>query len=157
MQRIMIIGGQGAGKTTLALKLGQITNLPVIHIDKFYHFPGWKLRSQKTAFDELEDCANTERWIMDGDDVRSFSPRLKRADFIIYLHVSTLRRVARVIKRSIKSFGKPRVDLPDGCKGRITFDSFKWTIYGYPVLMRPAMRRAMAKDAEKTPVYHVRS
>ncbi|MBL1435824.1 MAG: hypothetical protein COB08_006460 [Rhodobacteraceae bacterium] len=157
MQRIMIIGGHGAGKTTLALKLGKITGLPVIHIDKSYHLPRWKQRPLASALDELESYANSARWIMDGDDFRSFGPRLKRTDFIIYLHVSTLRRVARLIKRSIKSFNKHRIDLPDGCQGRFTLDSLKWAAIGYPVFMRPAMRRAIAKNAGDIPVFHVRS
>ncbi len=157
VQRIMIIGGHGAGKTTLALKLGHITDLPVVHIDKFYHLPRWKLRPQKTAFAELELQANKEHWIMDGDDFRSFAPRLMRTDFIIYLHVSTLRRVARVIKRSIQSFGKSRIDLPNGCKGRFTLDSLKWAVFGYPLKMRPAMHRALAKSVRDIPMFHIRS
>lgn len=157
VQRIMIIGGHGAGKTTLALKLGEITGLPVIHIDKSYHLPRWKQRQLETVLNELENHANSARWIMDGDDFRSFGPRLKRADFIIYLHVSTFRRVARTIKRSISSFNKTRVDLPDGCQGRFTFDSLKWAAVGYPFFMRPAMHRAIAKDAGDVPVFHVRS
>ncbi len=153
----MIIGGHGAGKTTLALKLGIITGLPVIHIDKSYHLPRWKPRPLKSSLDELEGHANAPRWIMDGDDFRSFGPRLKRADFIIYLHVSTFRRVVRTIKRSVNSFNRCRVDLPDGCQGRFTFDSLKWAIYGYPVLMRPAMHRAIKKNAGDIPIFHVRT
>ncbi|MEL6615862.1 MAG: AAA family ATPase, partial [Bacteroidota bacterium] len=33
MQRVMIVGGPGAGKSTLARRLGEATGLPVIHID----------------------------------------------------------------------------------------------------------------------------
>ena len=153
----MILGGQGAGKTTLALRLGKICSLPIIHIDKYYHHPAWKTRPQAEAFAELEACANTERWIMDGDDFRSFGPRLKRADTIVYLHVSTLRRVARVIKRTYQSFGKPRVDLPDGCTGRVTFESIKWALYGYPMIMRPAMLNEIRKRSVQLPMIHLRS
>lgn len=157
VKRIMIIGGHGAGKTTLALKLGEITGLPVVHIDRFYHLPRWKKRPQKTAIAEIESHANTERWIMDGDDFRSFAPRLKRTDMIIYLHVSTLRRVARVFKRAIKSFDKPRVDLPDGCRGKFSLNSLKWAAFGYPMKMRPAMHKAMAEVAGEIPIVHLRS
>ncbi|NOR62948.1 MAG: DNA topology modulation protein FlaR [Rhodobacteraceae bacterium] len=155
MKRIMIIGGQGAGKTTLALRLGKITGLPVVHIDKSYHLPRWKVRPQAAALAELEGYANSERWIMDGDDFRSFGPRLKRAELIIYLHVSTLRRVARVIKRAVQSFDKPRVDLPDGCRGKVSFGGLKWAAYGYPMKIRPAMHKAMAQV--DVPVFHLRS
>ena len=76
---------------------------------------------------------------------------------IIYLHVSTLRRVARVFKRAIKSFDKPRVDLPDGCRGKVSLSSLKWAIYGYPMKIRPAMHKAMAEVADRVPVFHLRS
>jgi len=155
VKRIMIIGGHGAGKTTLALRLGQITGLPVVHIDKSYHLPRWKKRPLAEAFAELENYANTERWIMDGDDFRSFGPRLKRAELIIYLHVSTLRRVGRVIKRAVQSFDKPRVDLPDGCRGKVSLRALKWAAYGYPVKMRPAIHNAMAQS--DVPVFHLRT
>ncbi|WP_349775075.1 AAA family ATPase [Frigidibacter sp. SD6-1] len=45
MQRIMIIGQPGAGKSTLAAALGQRTGLPVIHIDHIHWQPGWIERS----------------------------------------------------------------------------------------------------------------
>ncbi|MCB9821876.1 hypothetical protein H6801_00670 [Candidatus Nomurabacteria bacterium] len=35
--KILIIGCPGTGKSTLARKLGDITKLPVIHLDKFWH------------------------------------------------------------------------------------------------------------------------
>ncbi|HIP22974.1 MAG TPA: hypothetical protein EYG79_05185 [Rhodobacteraceae bacterium] len=153
----MIIGGHGAGKTTLALRLGKATGLPVIHIDKSYYFPRWKLRPLREALAELEAYTESEAWIMDGDDFRSFAPRLKRADMIVYLHVSTVKRIVRYAKRAIKSFGKPRVDLPDGCKGKLGLNGLKWVVFGYPLKMRPEMHRAMAEMASKIPVVHVRS
>jgi len=39
MKRVMIIGGSGSGKSTLARQLGEITKLPIIHIDKMYWKP----------------------------------------------------------------------------------------------------------------------
>jgi len=41
MERVMIIGCAGAGKSTLARKLGAITGLPVIHLDREHWRPGW--------------------------------------------------------------------------------------------------------------------
>ena len=39
MKRIMIIGGAGSGKSSLARALGDITGLPVVHIDTLYWQP----------------------------------------------------------------------------------------------------------------------
>jgi adenylate kinase family enzyme len=42
MKRIIIIGSGGAGKSTLAKRLGEISNLPVLHLDKLYWQPNWQ-------------------------------------------------------------------------------------------------------------------
>ncbi|MDL2203738.1 hypothetical protein QQF51_13830 [Brucella intermedia] len=44
MKRIMIIGGAGSGKSSLARALGDITGLPVVHIDTLYWQPGWVMQ-----------------------------------------------------------------------------------------------------------------
>ena len=41
MNRIVIIGSAGTGKSTLAKDLGQILGLPVYHLDAFLWNPGW--------------------------------------------------------------------------------------------------------------------
>ena len=41
MERIVIIGCGGSGKSTLARQLGEMTGLPVIHLDKLFWRPGW--------------------------------------------------------------------------------------------------------------------
>ena len=156
MKRIMIIGGHGAGKTTLALRLGEAIDLPVVHIDKSYYSPNWQRRPLREALADLENLAAAETWIMDGDDFRSIAPRLKRADMIVYLHVSTLKRVARYIKRAVKGFGKPRVDLPDGCKGTFDLNGLKWAAFGYSFKMRPEIHKAIADMTKAIPIIHVR-
>jgi len=40
MDRIMIIGCGGAGKSTLARKLGEKLSIPVVHLDKLWWKPG---------------------------------------------------------------------------------------------------------------------
>lgn len=40
MQRIAIIGCCGAGKSTLAKRLGAILSIPVMQMDSFYWQPG---------------------------------------------------------------------------------------------------------------------
>lgn len=46
LKRIMIIGQPGSGKSTLAKLLGEITGLPVVHIDTIHWQTGWVERSQ---------------------------------------------------------------------------------------------------------------
>lgn len=41
MQRVLVVGSGGAGKTTFARQLGAVTGLPVIPLDTLYCKPGW--------------------------------------------------------------------------------------------------------------------
>ncbi|MEO9901595.1 isopentenyl transferase family protein [Nisaea sp.] len=41
MNRVLILGCPGAGKSTAARSLAKITGLPVIHLDRHYWEPGW--------------------------------------------------------------------------------------------------------------------
>lgn len=45
MQRVMIVGQPGSGKSRLAQALGARTGLPVVHIDTIHWQPGWVERS----------------------------------------------------------------------------------------------------------------
>lgn len=41
MRKVLVIGPGGAGKSVLANRLGELLNLEVLHLDKFYWRPGW--------------------------------------------------------------------------------------------------------------------
>ena len=41
MERILVIGCPGAGKSTLSRQLGEKLGLPVIHLDRLFWKPGW--------------------------------------------------------------------------------------------------------------------
>jgi len=41
MQRVLVIGISGAGKSTFSRALARKTGLPLVHLDKEYWQPGW--------------------------------------------------------------------------------------------------------------------
>jgi adenylate kinase family enzyme len=51
MQRVAVIGCGGSGKTTLARQLGELLDLPVIHIDARYwrYIDGERLESTPSS------------------------------------------------------------------------------------------------------------
>ena len=126
MERVIIIGCGGAGKSTLAQKLGQKTGLPVVHLDKLFWKPGW-VEMPREEFDaRIRAEMEKERWIMDGNFNRTLPERLARCDTVIYLDFSRMACLLGVLKRVITTYGKVRPDMGEGCPERIDFDFLKW-------------------------------
>ena len=126
MQRILIIGCGGAGKSTLARALGEKTGLPVVHLDSLFWEPGW-VESSREVFDarlmaELEKPA----WIIDGNYARTLPVRLQKCDTVIYLDFPRWLCIFGVLKRVLTTYGTVRPDMPEGCPERFDWEFLKW-------------------------------
>lgn len=126
MERVIIIGCGGAGKSTLARQLGEKLDLPVVHLDKLFWRPGWVQVSQE-EFDRLhrEELAK-DRWIMDGNFNRTMEERLARCDTVIYLDFSRFACLRGVLKRVLTTYGTVRPDMGEGCPERIDWEFLQW-------------------------------
>src|SRR6266566_5017981 len=102
MQRVVILGRGASGKSTLARRLGAITKLPVIELDKLFWQPGLLPTSREAWSAAQERLASHERRIMDGDlgPYDAVEVRLRRADTVILLDFSLFRCAWQAIKRS---------------------------------------------------------
>lgn len=126
MERIMIIGCGGAGKSTLARQLGEKTGLPVVHLDKLFWKPGWESLSQE-EFDQVhQEAISRERWIIDGNFDRTIPQRLSRCDTVLYLDFSRWACVMGVAKRVLTTYGTVREDMGEGCPERFDLEFLKW-------------------------------
>lgn len=102
VERVVILGRGGAGKSVAARELGELLHLPVIELDKMF----WSADLSPTAPERWAalqaELASAEHWIMDGDlgpyDV--LAPRLARADTVVVLDYGLVRCVWRAARRS---------------------------------------------------------
>ncbi len=119
MERIMIIGCGGAGKSTLARALGEKTGLPVVHLDQIWWSPGNWIHLEREEFDRLL-MAEIEKscWILDGDYSRTLPVRLERCDTVIYLDFGRMTCLRGWLGRVIKNRGCTRADMAPGCRER---------------------------------------
>lgn len=126
MKRVMIIGQPGAGKSTLARKMGDVTGLPVVHIDHIHWQSGWIERSRVEKTRLCRDIHSSDRWIFEGGHSSTWDERLDRCDTLIWLDVHIGTRMRRIVARTIGYFGRPRPDLPEGCDERFDRDFLLW-------------------------------
>jgi adenylate kinase family enzyme len=126
MKRVMIIGGAGAGKSTLARRLGSSTGLPVVHIDPMYWQPGWIQRDVEETRRLVRAAARSDSWNFDGNNASTFQDRLERADTLIFLDMSTLCRLWRVLRRIVLGYGNVRSDQQTDCPERFDFAFIRW-------------------------------
>ena len=126
MERIMIIGCGGAGKSTLARQLGEKTGLPVVHLDKLFWKPGWVESSREEIDAKIMAEMAKPQWIMDGNYNRTLAERMRHCDTIIYLDFSRFACLMGVLKRVITTYGTVRPDMGEGCPERFDGEFLQW-------------------------------
>jgi adenylate kinase family enzyme len=122
MQRVLILGSPGAGKSTLARRLSERTGLPVIHPDAEYWQQGWVEPEPGAWAAKVSDLVQRPRWIMDGNYGGTGDIRLQAADTAIYLDYPTWLCLWRVIRRWFGERGRTRLDMAPGCPERLEWD-----------------------------------
>jgi len=155
MERIMIIGCGGAGKSTLSKKLSQLTGLELIHLDRHYWKPNWEM-TDKPAWETLvRELSNRPSWIIDGNYGSTMDIRIAKADTIIFLDYSTLVCLWRVTKRTLQYWRKSRPDMSEGCGER-----FDWQFYHYVATYNSTRRKKIlakldkVKDSKKVLIFN---
>ena len=146
MERILIIGCGGAGKSTLARQLGEKLGLPVVHLDRLFWHPGWVESSKEEIDAKILTELEKPRWIMDGNYSRTLAMRMEKCDMVIYLDFSRLACLWGVVKRVVTHYGKVRPDMGEGCPERFDLNFVKW-IWGFNQKNRQKYYR-MLNEAE---------
>ncbi len=126
MERILIIGCGGAGKSTLAQKLGKKLDLPVVHLDSIFWLPGWVEMDRDTFDERVRQELQKDRWIIDGNYNRTMPERLQYCDTVIYLDFSRFACLYGIFKRLLTNIGKTRPDMGAGCKEKVDWEFVKW-------------------------------
>lgn len=139
-----MIGCGGAGKTTLSRELGELLDLPVIHIDGHYwrEVAGERIESSAEEWASCHaDLVGGQRWVIDGMKLGVLPDRLRRADTVIYLDLSTLACLSGIARRRFRFRGQVRPEL--GIYDRITWQFLRWVL-SFRRRQRPAILKLLA-------------
>lgn len=130
MQRIMVMGCSGAGKSTFARALADKLALPLISLDALFWQPGWR-EPDKQEFDAMvRRETGREAWVMDGGYIRyGARERLARTDMICWFDLPTRTCMAGALRRIVSNHGTVRPEMARGCPERFdwTFIQYIWT------------------------------
>ena len=108
MEKILVIGPGGSGKSYFSRELANITGLPLFHLDNIF----W--RKDRTHIDREEfdskllDILNKDKWIIDGDYSRTYELRIQHCDTVFFLDFS----LEDCLKGVESRLGKAREDIP---------------------------------------------
>lgn len=147
-QRILVLGSPGAGKSTLTQKIAQKRQLPIISLDQLFWVDNETTITTEELKIALKPLMETDRWIMDGNFASTLSLRLEHADLVLYLKVSRLKAMYRVIKRYWRYHGK---DNPSGNPDRIDLEFLRY-IWDFPQTQEKAVQHYLETAPRAIPV-----
>jgi adenylate kinase family enzyme len=141
MKRVVILGPGASGKSTLAVRLGEITGLPVFELDKIFWRPGLIATPPQEWIKTQRFIVEKSTWIMDGDlgPYDAIEVRLQAADTIIFLDFSLFRCAWRAFQRS-----------------RERLDFWLWLLR-YRTQSRPLLMKAIGEHAPTAKLYLLRT
>lgn len=152
MERILVLGSCGAGKTVFASRLGQILELPIAHLDELRYDRDWNEASGGDFAAAQRELLQTARLIADGNYLSTLPERLAWADTVIWLDYRPLRCLWRVLARYLKH-GPGQHD--NGVYVRLT-----WPLHAYVATYRlrhgPQVRAALDEHAQACDVIVLR-
>ena len=158
MQRVAVFGNAGGGKSTLARRLAELTQLPLYPIDMIqFRVGGGEVPREKYLEAHAEILAKDE-WIIDGYGcVASAWQRFSAADTLVYVDLPLFTHYKWVTKRFIMGLFRN----PQGWPAKSPMWSS--TLSSYRVLplchgdLTPKYRQLVAEAAAAKRVHHLKS
>ena len=151
MQKVLVIGCSGAGKSTFARALRDAAGLPLYYLDMLWHKPD-RTHISREAFDRaLAEWLARPAWIIDGDYSRTLPTRLAACDTVFFLDYPT-----EVCLDAIRGrVGQLREDMP-WVEETLDPEFYEW-VSNFARDERPLILDALARCAGSPEVITFRS
>ena len=156
MQRVLVIGSGGAGKSTVATRLGKLLNLEVNHLDKLYWRAGWVEPETDEWIKTVNNLIERDSWIIDGNYSGTLELRLQRCDTVVFLDLPRVLCLWRIVKRFLVYRGGTRPDVGEGCPESLNFEFVSW-VWNYARRSRPKVVKRLQEHGEGKQIFWLRS
>lgn len=157
MQRLIITGVNGAGKSHIASRLRDARpGIPLVSFDAIKLTSDWRQRPRQEIDLALSQVVARDAWILEGGP-SLLSQALPRAEAVVWLDPAELVRAWRLLIRPWHGLGKTRPELPPG--------NVDWPLQQYRFALRsikngPRFRSYISSclvDAKPLRVWHCRN
>ncbi|NOY30487.1 MAG: adenylate kinase [Planctomycetes bacterium] len=101
LQRVAIVGGSCAGKSTLARRLSETLEVPHIELDSLYWGPHWKENPPQEFQESVKGAVRGPSWICDGNYTGVHEIVWPRATTLLWLNYSFPLVFFRALRRTI--------------------------------------------------------
>ena len=156
MKKVLVIGPGGAGKSTVARRLGELLRLEVQHLDRFYWRAGWQEPPKDDWVHTINELARGDSWIMDGNYSGTLDLRIQHCDTIIFLDLPRLVCLWRIVKRRLLNRNRSRDDMAEGCKEKLDWSFVQW-VWHYSQRSRPKVVRLLREHSPTKQIVWLRS
>ncbi len=96
----------------------------------------------------VEELLTRKAWIMDGNYSGTFDMRLEACDTVIFLDLSRVICIRRLLKRAVLYRNRRRPDMAEGCQERLNWEFIKW-VWGYRERTRPKFIKLLESSAKQ--------
>lgn len=139
MLKAIVIGSPGAGKSTFARKLRDLTGVPLYYLDMLWHRPDQTTVTREVFDAQLNELLKQDCWIIDGNYQRTLEPRLKACDTVFLLDVPS----AVCLHGAQSRIGTKREDLP-WIETEVD-EEFRQSILDFPKTQLPEIYKLLKK------------
>lgn len=156
MRRVLVIGSGGSGKSTVAARLGELLELEVNHLDKFYWRSGWIEPARDEWIKTVTELIEKDSWVIDGNYSHTLELRLRKCDTIVFLDLPRVLCLWRIMKRYFLYRDGTRPDMAEGCREKFNFEFVSW-VWNYPRRSRPKVIKLLREHADGKQIFWLRS
>ncbi|GIF67494.1 topology modulation protein [Asanoa ishikariensis] len=131
MERVVVIGCGGSGKTRLARELARILDAPLTQLDAVYYDERWTAASPDDFAARQRTLVAAPRWVIEGNYAGTLPIRLAAADTVVFLDLPAVTCLWGIAQRRWRREA-----------GRVNWAFIRYVV-GYRRQMRPRVRELL--------------